>query len=44
MDVELDPSQPDEVVRTIAALLDEETRSVDPWWRAGVDENLDSNT
>ena len=44
MDVELDPSQPDEVTRAIAEVLDEDTPPVDTWWRAGVDENLDANT
>jgi hypothetical protein len=37
---ELDPAQPDEVTRAIAELLDDESPSVDPWWRAGVEENL----
>jgi hypothetical protein len=44
LDVELDPPQPDEVTRAIAALLEEAAPVVDPWWRAGVDENLDANT
>ena len=44
VDVEIDPPQPDEVTRAIAELLDEAVPAVDPWWRAGVDENLDANT
>jgi hypothetical protein len=44
VDLELDPPQPDEVARAIAALLEEAQPAVDPWWRAGVDENLDANS
>ena len=44
MDVEIAPQQPDEVTRAITALLEEAAPAVDPWWRAGVDENLDANS
>ncbi len=41
MDVELDPDQPDEVARTVSALLQSE-REPDPWWQAGIDAALDN--
>jgi hypothetical protein len=44
VDVETEPPQPDEVTRAIAVLLEETAPTVDPWWRAGVDENLDANS
>jgi hypothetical protein len=44
VDVEIDPPQPDEVTCAIVALLEEASPAVDPWWRAGVDENLDANS
>jgi hypothetical protein len=37
VELELDPPQPPEVVRAVAALLDAASR-VDPWWQAGLDE------
>jgi hypothetical protein len=40
MDVELDPQQPDEVRAAIAEVLDDPPASPDPWWRAGIDEQL----
>lgn len=41
MDVELDPPQPEPVSEAIAAALAlDGGPAVDPWWRAGVDENL----
>ncbi|HVU79596.1 MAG TPA: hypothetical protein VHC67_18630 [Gaiellaceae bacterium] len=41
MDVELDPPQPEEVARAIAAELAlPEAGAPDPWWRAGIDEAL----
>ena len=42
VDVELDPPQPDEVTRAVAELLDADAPPPDPWWRAGVDENLET--
>jgi hypothetical protein len=42
VDVDVTPAQPDEVVETIVNLLEQEPPAVDPWWRAGVDENLDT--
>jgi hypothetical protein len=42
VDVELDPQQPQEVVRALSELLAGEAREPDPWWRAGLDEALDS--
>jgi hypothetical protein len=42
VDVELDPPQPDEVTRALAQLLDADAPPPDPWWRAGVDENLET--
>ncbi len=41
MDVELEPEQPEEVVRAIAEALAPEPGRPDPWWQAGVDEALD---
>jgi len=41
MDVELDPAQPEEVVRAIVELLAEGERT-DPWWQAGLEEALES--
>jgi hypothetical protein len=40
--VELDPPQPDEVTRAVGELVEGEPRSVDPWWRAGIEEALES--
>ena len=42
MDVELDPPQPDPVTLAVAELLGADEPSPDPWWRAGVDENLET--
>ena len=42
MDVDVSPAQPDEIVGAIAELLEHDRPSVDPWWQAGVDENLES--
>jgi hypothetical protein len=39
--IELDPPQPDEVARAVAELLEAEEPSPDPWWQAGIDENLE---
>jgi hypothetical protein len=42
MEVELDPPQPDEVVRAVAELLAETHAEPDPWWRAGIEDALDT--
>jgi hypothetical protein len=42
MDVELDPPQPDEVVRAVAEALADDEAPPDPWWRAGIDDVLDT--
>ncbi len=43
MDVELIPAQPAEVEAAIAAALDaERSPEPDPWWRAGIDEALET--
>lgn len=37
MDVELEPEQPKEVVQAVAELLlEQETAPPDPWWEAGI--------
>ncbi len=41
MGLELDPSQPPEVVRALGALLAASGRAPDPWWQAGLDEALE---
>jgi hypothetical protein len=40
MDVDLDPEQPDPVLRAIEALLGDDAPKPDPWWQAGIDESL----
>lgn len=40
MDVELDPPQPEEVAEAVAAALAAAPKGPDPWWQAGVEENL----
>jgi hypothetical protein len=41
VDVELDPPQPEPVTAAIVEALAVEGRpAVDPWWRAGIEENL----
>ena len=40
MELELDPQQPDEVVRAVEAALREARAAHDPWWDAGIAENL----
>ena len=40
MDVELDPDQPEPVVEAVAEALAGSDRAPDPWWQAGIDENL----
>ena len=40
MDVELDPEQPEPVVRAVEELLARAAPEPDPWWQAGIDEAL----
>ena len=42
MDVELDPPQPDDVARAVAELLDADVPPPDAWWRAGIEEDLET--
>ena len=42
MEVELDPRQPPEIVRAVDELIGAAAgRPADPWWQAGVDEQLE---
>jgi hypothetical protein len=41
--IELEPAQPDEVVRAVASLLRAQIRPVDPWWQAGLEEALEDH-
>jgi hypothetical protein len=38
VDVELEPEQPDEVVRVVEELLSEGVPARDPWWEAGIED------
>ena len=40
MGIELEPAQPDAVVRAVASVLAASERPVDPWWQAGLEESL----
>lgn len=40
MEVELEPEQPEEVARAVAALLAAAEPAADPWWQAGLDDSL----
>jgi len=40
VDVELEPDQPEAVVRVVAGLLGEGEHEPDPWWLAGVEDAL----
>ena len=40
MTLELEPAQPEAVVRAVASLLDVTEREVDPWWQAGLEDAL----
>jgi hypothetical protein len=40
MDLELQPPQPDEVMRAVEQLLAEPEPTPDAWWQAGIDEAL----
>jgi hypothetical protein len=44
MEIELEPPQPEEVVRAVVELLSDPGRrpEPDPWWQAGVEEPLDA--
>ena len=40
VDVELQPRQPEPVARVVAELLAEAPEAPDPWWQAGIDEQI----
>jgi hypothetical protein len=40
MDVETTPAQPEPVLEALAAVLAEAPQGPDPWWEAGIRENL----
>jgi hypothetical protein len=42
VDVELEPEQPAEVVRTVEELLTDSRAAPDPWWQAGIQEATES--
>ena len=42
MPVELEPPQPDPVARALERLLAAEEGNIDPWWAAGLEEQLRS--
>jgi hypothetical protein len=44
MALELDPAQPPAVERVVGELLAGGRREPDPWWQAGIDEALDSDS
>ncbi len=41
-DVELDPPQPEPVARALADLLAGSVPEPDPWWRAGIEDALET--
>jgi hypothetical protein len=41
VEIDVAPSQPDEVVEAIARVLAEPDPAPDPWWRAGLEEALE---
>jgi hypothetical protein len=41
--IELVPSQPPPVVDAVAEALAADAMPPDPWWRAGLEENLDES-
>lgn len=43
MDVELEPAQPEAVVRAVAELLRHGAPAPDPWWQAGLDDRPDDD-
>ncbi|HEX6763407.1 MAG TPA: hypothetical protein VF094_11470 [Gaiellaceae bacterium] len=40
MEIDLDPAQPEAVVRAVSELVAPSGPAADPWWQAGVDEAL----
>jgi hypothetical protein len=44
VEVELDPEQPEEVVRAVSELLGDRHATADPWWQAGVDDAVDTES
>jgi hypothetical protein len=38
--VELEPEQPEAVVRAVEELLERDEPAPDPWWQAGIDDAL----
>jgi hypothetical protein len=42
MELELDPPQPPEVLRTLGVLLAASGKPPDPWWQAGLDDALEA--
>ena len=40
--LELTPEQPAAIAEALAALLARPERGPDPWWQAGIDENLEA--
>jgi hypothetical protein len=45
VDVQLDPAQPDEVVRAVSELLRQERDAKpDPWWQSGIDDTLETDS
>jgi hypothetical protein len=42
MELQLDPTQPPEVIRAVGELLVSGDAKPDPWWQAGIDESLES--
>lgn len=42
VDIELDSPQPAEVARAVAEALAAEANSPDPWWQAGIAEQLET--
>jgi hypothetical protein len=43
VDVRLEPAQPAEVAAAVADLLKPREPAPDPWWRAGIEQALDSD-
>jgi hypothetical protein len=42
MELELNPEQPAAVTDAVADLIDPPAPAADPWWRAGIDEILET--
>jgi hypothetical protein len=43
VEVELEPEQPDEVVRVVEELLSEGAAAPDPWWEAGIEGSIEAD-